>query len=102
MRKEFYNYNGFEESSGKGGRASGGWVFDETLIRRVRLFAFFAPLVAKCLSFFFSILLFPIITYILLIIDRTYLCLITFLQKFFNSLNFSFLFLTPQFQLESS
>ena len=35
---------------GRGARATGGWVSDVTLRRRVRLSVFFAPLVAKCLS----------------------------------------------------
>lgn len=37
--------------TGRGFAQPGGWVFDETLIRRVRLFVFFAPFVAKCLLF---------------------------------------------------
>lgn len=42
--------NSFDQ--GRGGRAMGGWAFGETLRRRVRLFVFFAPFVAKCLFSF--------------------------------------------------
>lgn len=90
MRGEFYNYPA-AASFGKGGRASGGWVFDETLIRRVRLSDFFAPFVAKCLSFslfpFLSISYFPIYYYILFILDITYLYLIKAFNHFVNLLS---------------
>lgn len=71
---------------GRGARAMGGWFFEETLRRRVRLAVFFAPSVAKCLSarvfdlvarscFKISSLI-ALISY--QIIDIAYLCLIRF------------------------
>lgn len=68
---------------GRGVRATGGWVSDRTLKRRVRLSVFFAPSVAKCLSLFKSTVLpwfFLIFSldkqlYILLYEDMTCLCL---------------------------
>ena len=65
--------------TGRGARAMGGWAFGKTLRRRVRLSVFFAPSVAKCLSFPFG---FPSkknskhkSLYILLYKDIAYLCL---------------------------
>lgn len=93
---------------GKGGRATGGWVFDEMLRRRIGLSVFFAPSVAKCLSpsslpsssLNFTIL--PIIPYILFFIDITYLYLITILSFIVNLLNYSVISLSASFQLKSS
>ena len=39
---------------GRGASAIGGWVFDETFKRHVRLYVSFAPTVAKCLLSFFG------------------------------------------------
>ena len=88
--EEKWNNRGVLELScpGRGARATGGWVFDETLRRRVRLHVFFAPSVAKCpdfsfparfLRFFveFSSLI-ALISY--QFIDIAYLCLITFFK----------------------
>ena len=86
--------NLFKGFLGRGIRATGGWVFDETFRRHVGLSAFFAPFVAKCpFAFFlftvsmFSIFLFnPINLYILLIKDIAYLYLMTVFLRVVKSL----------------